>query len=154
MDEREYWLQEFEYQKSEILLRLEAASGLANATLKGLLLANGGAIISLLTYVGNEGSVADARALKSAFIAFAAGLSCCMLAHLVGYASQAKLIGESAKRLRNAQQRMMGLPVEDAVEDKPAFLGGLNISWSAFLLAYLSLGIFVAGGWFALTGIL
>jgi len=85
MEPSDYWIHEFNYQREEVLHRLEVQNGLGQSALKSMMLVNGGAIISLLTFVGNKGGVVNVCALKISMGMFCAGLVCALAAYFGAY---------------------------------------------------------------------
>ena len=110
----EYWRHDFEYEREEVLHRLEAQNELGQAALKSMMLANGGAIVALLTFIGNKGPVLSKLMIKIGFGCFGAGLFVCLLAYFFAYFSQAEAMYVAAFRVQNAQSQMYGRPGVEA----------------------------------------
>jgi hypothetical protein len=115
------------------------------AGFKTLILLNGGAIISLLTYIGNSDDKRMTDPLSSAFIWYVCGLVTVMLAYLAAYASQGAFLSATAteafKRLK--------LPEGDESPQKHVTMGTLAIV-AGVILCVVSLIAFVAGSWCAM----
>lgn len=70
--------------------RLHLANEYAQGGLKGLFLANGGAIVALLTFIGNaKVNGPNAGELWSSFMWFSIGLASVLAAYIAGYVSHA-----------------------------------------------------------------
>ena len=70
--------------------RLKLANECAHGALKGLFIANGGAIIALLTFVGNAKiRVPETSDLRCGFELFSSGLAAVLMAYVAGYVSHA-----------------------------------------------------------------
>ena len=127
--------------------RLEYTVQYAQAGLRSLFLANGGAVIALLTLVGNTGREVGANGLFWSFIWFGAGLGCCLAAYFFGANSQDHLMNaafnEAHKAIAEATES--GETFDPDSWDGKAQLalkiaGGLAISSLIFFLV----GAFVA----------
>jgi hypothetical protein len=152
MEPSEYWLQEFSYQREEVLHRLEVQSALGQAALKNMMLVNGASIVSLLTFVGNKGAVVDASALKTSMAMFGGGLFSALAAYFGAYFSQANFMNVAGYRVVNAQSQMAG---GDQIPTPPIFeKRGTILLYGAVGFVLLALALFGAGAVFALNGIL
>ena len=80
-------------------LRHEAAVAYAQSALKTLVLVNGGAIIALLTFIGNQGGQFDPRGISWSFVWFGLGLSFAIAAHFPAYLSQIKYLESARSRM-------------------------------------------------------
>ena len=128
-------------------LRLEYADKYAHAGIRSLFLVNGAAIISLLTFIGNTGTVFDKRGLFWAFFWLAVGLSFALLANFGAYFSQNYYMLHSQKTAWNAKYDSYGLtPQQDS--SKEIRIGhswiGVAIFSSVMSFAMFVTGIFVA----------
>ena len=90
--------------------RLRFQQETAISAIKALTLANGGAILSLLTFVGNHAAKVQAANFEGAFISFAAGLSVALFAYLPAYYSQAWFMHSETSDAWNSQHDMMEEP--------------------------------------------
>jgi hypothetical protein len=109
-------------------LRLSTDYGLAG--LKSALTANGAAIISLLTFVGNRGSVTEPDTLWWAFVWFSLGIALALFAHVAGFLAQsAHMNGDDA------------------------YSRGERFAWFGLALAVASVVLFVVGALVALDAI-
>lgn len=78
--------------------RLQFQQEYSIAAFKTLILINGGAIISLLTYIGHATDQNAAHSFSRAFIAYVGGLVIAVSAYLAAYASQANFMQDSTLR--------------------------------------------------------
>ena len=138
--------------RTEASERLKLANEYALGGLKGLFLANGGAIVALLTFVGNEKARnVNADGLWCGFIWFSLGLAAILAAYVAGYVSHANYMQAEFKL--------------SAQEDSNAFQTGNNYDHSAdetrgnfaenvgIGLVIISLGMFVLGAFASLDAI-
>ena len=121
-------------------LRHEAAVGYAQATLKTLTLVNGGAIISLLTFIGNESVRPEKEAIFWSFVWFSAGLTLSTLAHGLAYLVQESYLSSASNRMVGGEQR--------ASDGR-----GNGLILGAALCCLASLALFFAGALVALDAI-
>ena len=123
-------------------LRHEAAVAYAQATLKTLLLVNGGAIIALLTFLGNNDVEVEPRGIFFAFVWFSIGLALTMLAHGLAYIVQVGHLQAAAARMANA---------EDLTADADRSAGWFTSA--AALCCMGGLFLFIVGAFVALVAI-
>jgi hypothetical protein len=114
----QHWIETY---KSLITLSIEV--------FKFTALANGGAAVALLAYLGNVvGKGGAAPDMRCPMAAFLAGLTFCGVAMLFAYLTQLKLLGESGKPQRPT-------------------LSHAWVLWIAIILYALSLVAFGLGAW-------
>lgn len=123
----------------------------SQAALKSMLLVNGGAIIALLTFVGNRGSEFAPNDLKWSIGLFCAGLSLAMLAHIPAYIAQSYYHSFYRSEAWYAQSQAKGLVGVPAKESDLKWGNGMVLGASTMLL--FSLFSFVAGAFFALDAV-
>ena len=143
MEPSEYWRHEFESQRAESMHRSEVANTLGQSALKSMMLVNGGAILSLLTFVGNNGKVLSAFYLKVGMGLFGAGLFCALLAYFGAYFAQGDFMNVAAYRATDAQSKMIngdGIETPEIYEKR-----GTGLLWAAVALVMLSLLLFGGG---------
>lgn len=143
---------EIDRQHAEFMHRLEAQNELGQAALKSMMLVNGGAIVGLLTFVGNKGTVANACALKMAMGMFGVGLFLGLLAYFGAYFSQAQFMFVLGHRIECEKSEMAG--VEQKEVPSVYAQRGLWCLWLAIISLFGSLLCFGAGALAALNGIL
>lgn len=132
--------------------RLKFATEYAHAGLKGLFLANGGAILALLTFLGNNRSArVESNDIWWAFISFAVGLSGVLAAYIAGYASHASTMQAIFARYANALSVSQGVPgsADSTKYDKLANRTE-NFGIALFVASLVS---FVCGAFLALDAI-
>ncbi|WP_294189085.1 hypothetical protein [uncultured Sphingomonas sp.] len=137
------------------------AAARADATMKALLLVNGGAMIALFTFVGNvmtrsAGQPAfEPGNLRWSFGAFVVGLVLALLTHALAFLSQQEALYASAKEAWRHQRIMAAGEWEDlAANELQHFRRFTTLYAAAFGLALLSVTAFTLGCWFALNGVL
>jgi hypothetical protein len=119
---REYWLETY---KSLITLSIEG--------FKFSALANGGAAVALLAYLGSvAGKSVPTPDMRCPMFAFLSGLAACGLSMLFAYLTQLKLLNEIGR------------------SEKPEFGHGWLL-WSAIVLFACSLIAFGVGSWQAVA---
>lgn len=82
--------------------RLRFSVEYAQQGIKALFIANGGGIISLLTFAGNTKSVVEPIALFWSFCWFGGGVSLALLTYIAGYVSQAEVMQDEFYSSRHA----------------------------------------------------
>lgn len=152
MEHSEFWLHEFDYQRAEMLHRLEVQNELGQGALKSMMLVNGGAIIALLTFLGNKQATFDHGAVQCAMWFYGSGLFFCLLAYFGAYFSQANFMQTAGYRVVNAQSRMAN-DVGTEVPEKYA-ADGMKCLYAAIASLFFSLVLFGGGSAFAIKGIL
>lgn len=123
-------------------LRHDAAVGYAQSTLKTLTLANGGAIVALLTFIGNVEIEIDSRSIFYAFVWFSVGLSLTILAHGLAYLVQEAYLNAASARMHNSS----------AQTNQANGRGGALIAFAALCCAG-GLSFFIVGSFVALFAI-
>lgn len=88
--------------------RLRYSNEYAQAGLKGLFLANGAAIIALLTFVGNSKRAIDPSGLWWSFAWFSVGLAMVLFAYICAYLSQDLIMKAVFKLSRAAESAAHG----------------------------------------------
>lgn len=124
------------------------------ATIKSMGFINAGAIVSLLTFIGNSHGQYDNGDLRLAFGSFAVGLTLTLLTYFAAYLSQGVLMDHDVSQTANLVAHMRQV--------QPAYVGDANkegkigsgLIWAAIGMLLSSLILFVAGSFFALNGIL
>lgn len=116
--------------------------------LKGLTLINGGAIIGLLTFMGNSDVQIDGMLMKSSFVNFSGALLATFFAYLFAFFSQ----GSFARGSVYAKRRLTTPSNETAqynqmrkLEDKSRFIGQIFF-WLSAALMIGALLLFACGG--------
>ena len=132
--------------------RLRFQTEFSQSALKNLHLVNGGAIIALLTFIGNSSATFGERSMWWAFFWFASGLGSSLIAYFGAYFSQVAFMEVSLKLAWNAQRRSVG--VEEVYDFKPDFALGNRALYFGISAAVASLMSFVVGSFVALGGLL
>lgn len=137
---------------SEVSERLRFQHEYSLAGIRGLFIANGGAVIALFTFMGNTQANFDHQFLWWSFLAFGSGIAAALAAYFGAYLSQAQFMYVTAHQMWNFQRIMVGT---DQTEDheKPLKWGNRALN-SAIGAAVASLTGFVVGSGFALSAVL
>jgi len=122
--------------------------------IRSMMLANGGAILALLTFVGNSRKTFDAGDLFWAFSCFGAGVALSLLSYFAAYFSQAFFIDHDVYTAWNNQDELVSGEPRFSRQAAQGWTKGNVVIWVAILLLLAALGTFVAGSYFALNGIL
>lgn len=148
----EYWQTEQDHQHEDVMHRLEMQGALGQGALKSMMLANGGAIISLLTFIGNKAALVDASSVRISMVLFGAGLFAGLFSYFGAYFSQADFMMVSTYRRDHAHEMTAGRP---GVVTPPVHAKRGNIClWISICMLLLSLVLFGLGSAFALNGII
>ncbi|MGE3690593.1 MAG: hypothetical protein AB7F98_04355 [Novosphingobium sp.] len=137
---------------AEVGDRLRFQIEYVQSALKNLHLVNGGAIVALLTLIGNAKIPFDKRAIWWAFFWFASGLIFALSAYAGAYFSQSYYMEATAKQAWNAQAKAHG--TKKRWDFKFSSLMGNAALYSGVFCAVASLVCFVIGAFVALGGIL
>lgn len=134
--------------------RIDFQVGYAEQGLKALMLVNGGAIVALFTFIGNEAPVVlDTGKVWWAFRCFAAGAALTLVAYFGAFLSQGNYYLSSQHEAWNCQIKM--LTGEPGNYD---YVGPFKIGrrWERLgaAAAIAALLAFIAGAHFAIQGVL
>jgi len=141
-----------EHQLQDVGNRVRFQHEFALAGFRTLVLINGGAIIALLTYMGNVAEKHAAHALGSAFIWYVVGLSSTTIAYVFAYYSQGMFLTVSIVEA----QIWLGVtadPDADNAKSKKALKRGKWCIYAAVVATILGLASFVAGSSCAMAGL-
>jgi hypothetical protein len=130
---------------------------LATMVLRGLTLANGGAIVALFTFLGNGGSAMHVRTQQIwiAFALFVAGLTFTIFAAFCGFLAQLLFGVATQYQAWGDQDAMLGDDgSRHAGKAKPAHKSGTLLQNIGIGIALVSLFCFALGSGFALAGVL
>lgn len=144
-------LQDYEQQTSEAMARLGYQVDYSKALLNGLTVGNGGAILALLTFIGNTGSKVDPASMQSAFGFYGAGLAFVLIAYAAGFFTQYFFYDASQNQAWNAQSAALGTK-SDYNFTRPMKWGNISLV-VGIVAAIASLGSFVAGSTLALAAL-
>lgn len=152
---REINWRDHDVHQAEVAARLQFQFEYAQSALKTLVLVNGGAIIGLFTFIGNDKATFEWSGLKCAFASLVIALFLSMFAYFGAFFSQANYMNLASFHALASRNAAGGLPQEEGQRDSEIkyrrhgnmFLG-LGVA-----LAFASLGAFALGSWFALSAI-
>lgn len=141
--------------------RNKAQLTIADAAMKALMLANGGAMIALFTFIGNLVAKSPAavpfstQRLWGAFACFVVGLTAALLCYVCAFVSQDRFYNQAMVevwRQQEAWQRSLNsLPNAREVR---FFKQGMAAYATGIVLAFCSIIAFMVGCGFALSGVL
>lgn len=153
--------QDYAAARAEAADRIKNQMSIADATMKALLLANGGAMVALFTFVGNliakstTKPLFDAPALWTAFACFVAGLVAALLTHAFAFLSQERFYHQSMHEVwRNQTMLLTGEGIDLSEPELRAVRFGQIAYCVAFVLAIASMVSFALGCASALRGVL
>lgn len=153
--------QDYTAARAEATDRLKNQMTIADATMKALMLANGGAMVALFTFVGNliaksaTKPLFDSAALWTAFACFVTGLVAALLTHAFAFVSQERFYHQSIHEvLRNQTMLLTGEALGHSVLELRAYRFGQIAYCAAFVLAVASVACFAIGCASALRGVL
>ncbi|XUU61000.1 hypothetical protein ACRAQ6_01655 [Erythrobacter sp. HA6-11] len=124
-------------------IRHQAAVEYAQSAVKSLILVNGGALIALLTFIGNSDVEAGPRGMFWSFVWLGLGLASALFALFPSYVSQSNY-------MYAARDRLADTDVDTEAKD----IRGDNAAVFAFLSLFSSLVLFLLGAFVALFAIL
>lgn len=142
---------DYEDRRQESAARLQYQVDLAQALLKSLMIGNGGALLALLTFIGNVGAGIDRLNIWWAFLFYGGGLVAVFVAFTGGFFSQHQFYFAAMQEAWNAQDAMLGKPPTRDIS-RSWKLGNLAL-FIAIIAAIASLAAFIAGSLFALAAI-
>jgi hypothetical protein len=147
---------QFDYEelRNDVNERLKYQFEFSQAIFKSLFLINGGAIVALLTFIGNGKSIVDKTNLFLAMLFFCLGLAFILIAHFGAYFSQGYFMYASSYQAHNAKRILYGLEIEAQDLIKKNNKKGMIAFIAAIVFAGLSLLFFSGGTIFALDGVL
>lgn len=141
---------------NEVNQRLEFQHEYAQSALKTAVLVNGGAIIALFTFIGNDRANVVGDGLWYAFAAFVAGLFFAQASYFGAFFSQANYMNLAFARAIRSRSALGNLRDETNWDEAEAAVETAGDRYLAIGLvcAILSLVGFVVGSGFALTSVL
>jgi hypothetical protein len=152
---------DIDFARSEAIERLKNQMTFADAALKALLFANGGALVALFTFIGNaigKGATAalfDGRQLWVAFACFVTGLTLALVCHLFAFLSQARFYNQALEELWRNQRVLRSGEVEpNSAGEIAAWRRGTHYFIAGIAFAIFSMTAFATGCGFALAGVL
>ncbi len=143
---------DYEALRDEAADRLRFQNELSQGILKNLLLINGGAIVALLTYIGNATRTVEAGYLVVAFWVLSASLFLTLLSFCAAFFAGEFWHDATISQSWNALEKSFGrVPQWDETSE----LKKARLSYKvALILIFASFALFVAGVYFAIEAIL
>lgn len=142
----------FDESMKEASSRLQFQMDLAQSLLRALILGNGGAVLALLTFIGNTDAAVDKSAIWWAFVLYGIGLVGVFSAYIAGFFSQQYFHASTLYEAWNSQATFAG--EVGSYDYMTPFRHGNIALGTAIAAALLSLVGFIAGSLFALAAIL
>lgn len=150
---REAAQQDYEQWMSGVADRLKFQQELGLGAIRSMILVNGGAVLALLTFLGNKSQPVTPADLRAAFLWYGVGLSLALLTFFAGYLGQGRYMWHDTSQAYDAQLRKAGLPEQYGAAAKKEARQGMLWTGLAVALLLASLLSFAAGSWRALNGI-
>lgn len=148
---REAARQEYEAQTAETHARIQYQIDYSKTLLNGLMLGNGGAILALLTFIGNTGSKVAPSAMQCAFGFYATGLAFVFIAYIGAFFSQYFFYNGAQAMAWNAQAEALGSePRYDILTDQKRGTISMGVG---VVFCFLSLISFICGSVSALDAL-
>lgn len=153
--------QEHTYARSDAADRQKNQMSIADATMKALLLANGGAMIALFTFVGNllaknaKAVPFDTGRIWLGFACFVGGLVAALVVHAFAFLSQDRFYNQAMREAWRQQTSALTKSRSSPGDEEMAlFRQGMAYYRIAFFIALVSITLFAIGCGFALAGVL
>lgn len=127
------------YWREDAIRRVESLSQFAQALWKSLMLVNGGAIVAILTFIGNTKITVDPASIWWAMACFVVGLAATMFSTLAAYICQSGYMRGSAESLFG--------------EDTPTNQGE-GWEWAAIAGIGAGIACFLVGSFIAMSAVL
>jgi hypothetical protein len=143
---------DYEASITEAADRLRFQQEIGLTACKSVILVNGGAIIGLLSFIGNQAHLAHPNQLKGAVIGFCIGIAFGLFSLYFGYIGQEWLSNFRVSAAWNYQQDMMQQPrIHDADRERKS---GWHLMLVASALVMAGIGMFIYGAITAASAIL
>ena len=146
---------EYEEHKQEVSDRLRFQVEFAQALLKSLLLVNGAAVISLLTFIGNTANEIQYDLIRWSFASFAVGITASLVSYFGAFFSQLNFMQSTAIQMWVSHGRSHGLiEIVNENDFKTSMRNGvisMNVGIAGAIVSILGFG---AGAFLALEAIL
>lgn len=147
--------QQLEAATVEGMERIRIQSVLAEKLLAALLLANGGALVALFTFIGNSAVVLRTGFLWAGFASFIVGLTLALAAFVLAFLSQDRFyLACHHEGERHRASLRNGIVQEDNTDEREAVTAGAQFYISGVALACFSILAFALGSGLSLAGVL
>lgn len=141
--------------------RVRFQESLAAKLLNALLIAHGGGIVALFTFVGGLMARADAPiqlrpgAIWAGFACFVGGLTLALAAYICAFLSQHHFYMQAVEEAKRAERALfMDMPQIDRTAERMSNAAGYRHYHRGLAAIGLSVTLFLAGGGLALAGLL
>lgn len=155
------WLDQLAASRADAAERVRIQASIAELSLKAMMLAHGGAMIGLFTFLGNlldkgNGSIAfRADRIWLAFAFFIVGFVVTLLAHVFAFLSQDRFFNQAMREVFRLEKTVtQGKAETDQTDEIRIFKQGQRFYLGGMALAVASVLLFGAGALTALAGVL
>ena len=145
--EQDVLLEEAGYLRRESDDRLKYGHVYGQEGLKGLFLANGSAIVALLTFIGHSGSKVDPRGITWSFVWFVLGMVTCLASYFFQYLTQDHIMNATHNEALQKQSDALGWGKSynfNHYKQKSRCTLRTSVALGLVSLALFSIGAFVA----------
>lgn len=149
--ERQIAIEDYKLNAQEGMERLKYQVEYSQAALRNLQLVNGGAMIALLTFIGNVDGAIHTNSVFWSFVWFSIGLTTSLTSYLGAYFSQSSFMNVAFSQAWEAQHRAKGSATTYPF-DKHMKRGNIALA-IAIGLAIASMACFVIGAFVAIEGL-
>ena len=139
--------------REEILERIRIQAAIGGSAMRTVVLVNGGAVIALLTFIGNT-RTSGGLTLSLGLGCFLFGLALGLVAHAAAFMSQERFYRQTVAELQRIQQSQVDRQIHTN-SNAELDLNASGSSWlnAAILLALGSVGLFIIGSVLSLAAI-
>lgn len=151
---------DIEFARADAMERVKAQLALADAAIKSLILANGGAMVALFTFIGSMTAKPGAMSFGAgniwyAFASFVGGLVMALLCYICAFVSQDRFYNQSMREVWRHQDGLdVGVVTQPSPTERRLNRAGMTAYAFGLLFALASTVAFAAGSGFALGGVL
>jgi hypothetical protein len=148
---RKIAVEEYKVNTQEAMERLKFQFDFSQAGLRNLQFVNGGAMVALLTFIGNGSDRIDENSVFWSFVWFSFGLAVSLASYFAAYLSQSHYMNLAFHRAWDAQHRAEGSVTRFPADNYER--NGDRAIFASMGLASASLLAFVIGAFVALEGL-
>ena len=149
---RKIAVEEYKVNTQEAMERLRYQFDFSQSGLRNLQIVNGGAIVALLTFIGNGSERIDPNSVFWSFLWFSLGLAASLMSYFAAYLSQSHYMNLAFHRAWDAQHRAEGSEARFPADDHER--NGDRAIMASMALASASLLVFVVGAFVAIEGLI
>ncbi|WP_156500533.1 hypothetical protein [Croceicoccus bisphenolivorans] len=149
---RQQALQNFETYTSEAADHLRWQTETSQSSLKNLTLANGGAVIAILSFIGNRNPQFNEQQLWIAIALFVSGLGCALLGYILADRSHSYFYSFAKASAWFEQAKANGLKLQEP--NKNDLLAGNRFMRASASASFFSLSGFIVGAAAAISSLI